>query len=170
MANIGKRWVKNSGSFLASAVGFGLWAASKIKQFHSSKFVAAGSKPTAHNSKPKPKPQSSKTLSIFASMNRIAKIKEFLQENPADNFLRHALALEHIKEGDDAAARSLFEAILSQSPDYVGSYYHLAKLLERAGETDGAIAWYEKGMAAAKAAGDQHAYNELQGAYEDLVY
>ena len=33
-----------------------------------------------------------------------------------------------------------------------------------------AIEWYEKGMQAAKQAGDQHAYNELQAAYEDLVY
>ena len=30
--------------------------------------------------------------------------------------------------------------------------------------------WYEKGMNAAREAGDQHAYNELQMAYEDLVY
>jgi len=38
------------------------------------------------------------------------------------------------------------------------------------GETRLAIEWYEKGMAAAKKAGDNHAYGELQGAYEDLVY
>lgn len=103
-------------------------------------------------------------------MDRIARINEFLKENPADNFLRHALALEYIKIGNDAEARQLFEAILSASPDYIGSYYHLAKLLERSGETALAISWYEKGLLAAKAAGDQHAYNELQGAYDDLVY
>lgn len=103
-------------------------------------------------------------------MDRIAKIKEFLLASPNDNFLRHALALEYIKAGEDAAAKDLFEAILSTSPDYIGSYYHLAKLLEKMQETELAIAWYEKGMAAAKLAKDQHAYNELQAAYEDLVY
>ncbi len=93
-----------------------------------------------------------------------------LQASPQDNFLRHALALEYIKEGNDAEARVLFEAILTESPDYTGSYYHLGKLLERAGETQLAIAWYEKGMQAAKLANNRHAYNELQMAYEDLVF
>lgn len=103
-------------------------------------------------------------------MDRIEKIKAFLLTNPSDNFLRHALALEYIKIGDDEQARELFENILNQSPDYIGSYYHLAKLLEKMEQTALAIEWYEKGMAAAKQAKDNHAYNELQAAYEDLVY
>ncbi len=103
-------------------------------------------------------------------MDRIAKIKEFLQANPTDNFLRHALALEYIKTENNIEARELFEAILTASPDYIGSYYHLAKLLEKLEEKKLAIEWYEKGMAAAKKAGDNHGYSELQGAYEDLVY
>ncbi len=103
-------------------------------------------------------------------MDRIEKIKEFLTGNPTDNFLRHALALEYIKAGRDGEARELFEAILTASPDYIGSYYHLAKLLEKLEETKLAIEWYEKGMAAAKAAGDNHSYGELQAAYEDLVF
>lgn len=103
-------------------------------------------------------------------MNRIDRIQEMLASNPTDQFLRHALALEWIKIGNDAEAKGLFEAILTEDPTYIGSYYHLAKLLERVGETTAAIEWYEKGMAAAKAAKDQHAYNELQSAYEDLAY
>ena len=102
-------------------------------------------------------------------MERIERLKEFLKGSPTDNFLLHALALEYIKTGDDAAARELFENVLLKDPQYVGSYYHLAKLVERLGENDVAIKWYEKGMAAAKQAGDNHSYNELQGAYEDLV-
>jgi len=101
-------------------------------------------------------------------MDRIAKLKEFLEQHPKDNFLRHALALEYLKINEHLKAKELFLAILTDSPDYIGSYYHLAKLLEQTGETNTAIEWYEKGMAAAKAAKDQHAYNELQGAYEEL--
>ncbi len=93
-----------------------------------------------------------------------------LQASPKDNFLRHALALELIKEGNDEEAKHLFLDVLTQSPDYIGSYYHLAKLFERNSETETAIRWYEKGMRAAKEAKDNHAYNELQSAYEDLVY
>jgi len=103
-------------------------------------------------------------------MERIAMLKEYLQATPQDNFLQHALALELIKTGDDAGARSLFESILERDPGYTGTYYHLAKLLERTGETELAVQWYEAGMKACKDAGDQHAYNELQAAYEDLIY
>ena len=103
-------------------------------------------------------------------MNRITKILEYLQATPKDNFLRHALALEYIKSGDDNKAREIFETILTEYPDYIGSYYHLGKLLERLGENQLAIEWYEKGMSAAKEAKDNHACNELQAAYEDLVY
>ena len=103
-------------------------------------------------------------------MERIEKLRTYLQAAPTDSFLQHALALEYIKLGDDTQARLLFEEILQREPGYVGSYYHLAKLLERVEETDLAIEWYEKGMAVAKAAGDNHSYNELQMAHEDLVY
>ena len=102
-------------------------------------------------------------------MDRIEKIRELMAANPKDSFLCHALALEYIKLGNDDDARKLFESILENEPGYIGSYYHLAKLLEAAGETDMAIKWYEKGMEKAKQAGDNHSYNELQAAYEDLV-
>jgi len=102
-------------------------------------------------------------------MDRIAKLKEFLASNPNDSFVQHALALEYVKAGDDAEARKLFETILRFDENYIGSYYHLAKLLERNDEKESAIQWYEKGMLKAKENGDAHAYNELQAAWEDLV-
>ena len=102
-------------------------------------------------------------------MARIDKLREFLKSNPTDNFLQHALALENINAGNDKEARNLFEDILNRDPTYIGSYYHLAKLLERTGETDLAVQWYKKGMEAARIAGDNHAYHELQSAFEELV-
>ena len=103
-------------------------------------------------------------------MDKIEKLQEFLKASPKDNFVRHALALEYIKIGEDLKARILFEEVLIDSPDYIGSYYHLAKLLEKMEKTELAIEWYEKGMLAAKEAKDNHAYNELQAALEDLVF
>jgi Tfp pilus assembly protein PilF len=100
--------------------------------------------------------------------DRIEKLKEFLVANPQDDFVQHALALEYIKMGNDPEAKILFETILMRNPAYIGSYYHYAKLLERAGENKQAIHWYELGMQASKKAGDQHAYNELQAACEDI--
>ena len=103
-------------------------------------------------------------------MDRVERIKEMLTTNPHDSFLNHALALEYIKVGDDAGAQGLFEQLLEREPDYVGSYYHLAKLLERNGKEQEAITVYEKGMHIAKEKGDQHAFNELRSAWEELTF
>ena len=103
-------------------------------------------------------------------MDRITKLNEFLKVNPADSFVQHALALEYIKMGNDESACSLFEEILEREPGYIGSYYHLAKLLERNNKTDQAINVYQKGMEEAKKAGDNHAFGELRGAWEELTF
>lgn len=103
-----------------------------------------------------------------STMNRIDKLNEFLLASPGDSFLQHALALEYVKIGNDVAARELFEKILQKEPGYVGSYYHLGKLLERNGHAAEAIAVYTRGMEETKKINDRHAYNELQGALEEL--
>ena len=109
-------------------------------------------------------------MNYLRPMDRIARIKAFLEQNPKDSFLRHALALEYIKLEQLQEAKTLFLALLNDDPGYVGSYYHLAKLLETLEERDAAIEWYEKGMETAKKAGDNHALNELRAAYEDLIF
>ncbi|MGN6568586.1 MAG: hypothetical protein ACTHJ0_11565 [Flavipsychrobacter sp.] len=102
--------------------------------------------------------------------DRIERLKAFLKDSPNDSFLRHALALEYIKIGNEAGAKQMFENNLAADEAYVATYYHLGKLLERIGAQQDAITIYEKGMQVAKTAGDMHSYNELQAAYEDLVY
>lgn len=103
-------------------------------------------------------------------VNRIEKIQQMLVEAPDDLFLKHALALEFIKIGKDHDARLLFEEILAKDPGYVGSYYHLGKLLERLNEFTHAEEVYEKGIKEAMKAGDRHAAGELRSALEDIRY
>jgi tetratricopeptide (TPR) repeat protein len=102
--------------------------------------------------------------------SRIEQLQQFLANSPDDSFLHHALALEFVKTGDESQAERHFRNNLDKTPQYVATYYHLGKLLERTARTEDAIAIYERGMAVAKAAGDNHTYNELQAAYEDLAY
>lgn len=101
-------------------------------------------------------------------MGRIEKLLEFMKTSDKDSFLQHALALEYIKVEKDEEARKLFNEILLREPTYIGSYYHLGKLLERAAEFDKAAKVYKRGMEEAKKAGDNHTYNELLGALEEL--
>jgi Tfp pilus assembly protein PilF len=100
---------------------------------------------------------------------RILKLQSFLETTPDDSFLKHALALEYVKEGNDAAARILFEELLNADPQYIGSYYHLGKLLERVDEQAAAIDCYRKGLQLSKMADDEHAYNELNAALHELI-
>ena len=101
-------------------------------------------------------------------MSRIEKLLEYMRTSDKDSFLQHALALEYIKIGNDEEARNLFNELLLREPSYVGSYYHLGKLLERGGDFDKAVRIYKRGMEEAKRAGDNHSYNELMGALEEI--
>ena len=102
--------------------------------------------------------------------SRIDILNQLLQKSPDDAFLHHALALEYVKLGNESEARRCFERNKTSAPEYVATYYHLGKLIERSGNNAGAMHIYEEGMRIAKAAGDNHTYNELQAAYEDLAY
>ncbi len=101
-------------------------------------------------------------------MDRIDKLKLFIAQNPLDHFSKHALAMEYVKLGDDPAAKGLLESILAVEPGYIGSYYHLGKLLERMGEDERAKKVYESGIEIARKQGDNHARGELMTALDNL--
>lgn len=102
-------------------------------------------------------------------MDRIAVLKSYLEKTPEDSFLKHALALEWIKLHQEKKAIRLFEELLSRDPDYVGSYYHLGKALEKMGHTERALKIYQKGLEIARKLNDDHAAAELRQAADDLL-
>lgn len=108
-------------------------------------------------------------LQYIWDMERIEKIRQMLETQPNDAFLLHAFALESKKAGNLIAARDALKGLLEKQPDYVGSYYHLAGILQELNQSAEAIEWYEKGMEAAKKAGDSHAFNELRAAYDECI-
>lgn len=100
-------------------------------------------------------------------MEKINKLLNFLTEQPNDCFLRHALALEYVKIQNDEMALESFKTLLSVDENYIGSYYHLAKLYERQNNIPLAIATYKKGIEIATKLKDNHARNELQMSLDD---
>lgn len=91
-----------------------------------------------------------------------------LVDNPTDAFLRFALAKEHEKMQADEKAREIYQQLVDDQPDYVGTYYHLGKTLERLDRPAEAFRTYSTGMDICKRLGEQHAMSELAGARLEL--
>jgi len=88
-----------------------------------------------------------------------------LLEEPNDSFLLYALATEYLKLNDNQKALFYYLETVNSDEDYVGVYYHLAKLYEVLKESENALATYQKGMKIARKIGDNHAFSELQSAF-----
>ena len=99
---------------------------------------------------------------------RLAKLQEYLQNDPTDPFLVYAIAQEYDRGGEVAEAESWYNRLLQEHPGYVATFYHFGKLLERTGREDAAIQMYETGIEVAMKAGDRHAAGELREALEGL--
>ena len=103
-------------------------------------------------------------------VDRVNKLQAFLLQEPNSPFLKYALATEYVSQGNLKEALSYFEALVSEHPDYVGTYYHLAKLYLTLGTKEKAIQTYESGINVAKAQKNQHALAELQNAYTNILF
>lgn len=101
-------------------------------------------------------------------MNRLEQLQTLLQENPGDAFLLFAIAKEYEKIADRPQALAYYEQVVRTDPDYVGVYYHLAKLYEKIEQPEKALDIYITGMDIARRAGDQHALAELSAAKLNL--
>lgn len=97
-------------------------------------------------------------------MDRINKLKSFIEKNPADLFSRHALAMELVKLGEDEMAFVEMRKILEINQDYAGTYYHLGKLMERQGQVEDALLVYEQGILVCEKVKDINNLRELKGA------
>ncbi|WP_158827300.1 tetratricopeptide repeat protein [Mucilaginibacter lacusdianchii] len=98
-------------------------------------------------------------------VNRLQKLLEFLENEPNDQFLLYALATEYLKLNETDKALHYYEKLVTEYPGYTGTYYHLGKLYEVLNRKDDAIATYQKGMQITREKRDNHAYSELQSAY-----
>ena len=66
-------------------------------------------------------------------------------------------------------AAALFETLMQQHPDYVGTYYHAGKTYEQLMQPDRAAAAYVRGIAVSQRLGHHHALRELRAALQALL-
>lgn len=83
-------------------------------------------------------------------------------------FLLFAIAKEYEKMEQLAFSKENYEKLLTDFPDYVGTYYHYGKLMEKLKEFDRAIEIYSQGIAIAQKIGDRHSQAEMVEAKMNL--
>lgn len=100
-------------------------------------------------------------------MDRLPMLRQMAATRPGDPFPRYGLAMELCKREDDEAV-AVFESLLADHPGYVPSYLMFGNLLVARGEREQAATVLERGIEAARAAGDEHALGELESARAEL--
>lgn len=100
-------------------------------------------------------------------MDRLPLLRKMAEARPGDPFPRYGLAMELAKREDDEAV-VVFEALLRDHPGYVPSYLMFGNFLVKRGERARAAAVLDRGIEAARAAGDDHALGELSSARAEL--
>lgn len=100
---------------------------------------------------------------------RIAQLKKWLAENPSDVFLNYALATEYVSDYPEQA-KTLFEKLLTEHPDYTATYYHAAQLYIQLGDLARAKDVFEKGILVCQQQQDPKALAELRTAYQNFLF
>jgi cytochrome c-type biogenesis protein CcmH/NrfG len=101
-------------------------------------------------------------------MDKIAGLREILEQDPSNAFARYGLAMELAGQGETEAALSEFERLKTDHPDYTAGYFMAAQTLARARRPAEAKQRLTEGIASARRTGNQHALGEMQAMLDDL--
>jgi predicted Zn-dependent protease len=101
-------------------------------------------------------------------MDKVANLKEILEQDPKNAFARYGLAMEYGGRGETEAALAEFAQLLTDHPDYTAGYFMAAQTLAKARRTADARQKLVDGLVCAKRTGNQHAAREMQAMLEDL--
>jgi tetratricopeptide (TPR) repeat protein len=99
---------------------------------------------------------------------RLEAFRKILERSPDDPFARYSLAMAHRGAGQLEPAVRAFEELARRTPGYVPTYLMWGQTLEMQGRADAAAPVYERGIQAARQAGNDHALSELTQAREAL--
>ena len=94
-------------------------------------------------------------------MGRMAKIQQMLLADPNDVFLNFSLAMEYAKEGQTEEAARQFTRVTELDPGHVSAYYQQANILVGLNRNEDAKAVLDRGVEAARKAGDRHMVDKM---------
>lgn len=95
-------------------------------------------------------------------------LRQMAAASPDKPFARYGLAMELQKRELVDEAVEVFSALVADHPSYVPTYLMFGNLLVAHGDRERAATILDQGIAAAQAAGDDHAHSELVAARAEL--
>lgn len=101
-------------------------------------------------------------------MDKLASLKEILEQDPSNAFARYGLAMEYAGKGDTDTALAEFDRLLADHPDYTAGYFMAAQTLAKAHRVAEAKARLNAGIASARKTSNQHAQREMQAMLDEL--
>lgn len=94
-------------------------------------------------------------------MNRIEKIRQMLEDDPQDTFLRYSLAMEQEKIGEHAESEDGLRGLMADSTPYVPAFFMLAQHLARRDQVNDSRTVLRVGIERAREQGNDHAAGEM---------
>ncbi|MGB9029273.1 MAG: tetratricopeptide repeat protein [Acidobacteriaceae bacterium] len=100
-------------------------------------------------------------------MDKVASLKEILEQDPKNAFARYGLAMEYAGRGETEAAVAEFGQLVADHPDYTAGYFMAAQTLAKARRGAEAKQKLVEGMESARRTGNQHALREMEAMMEE---
>jgi tetratricopeptide (TPR) repeat protein len=100
--------------------------------------------------------------------NRLAVLKQMVEQDPLNSFARYGLAMEYAQGGQLEEAVTEFNSLLARDGTYVAAYFHAGQALEKLGRAEEAKTIYERGLDACTQTGDLHTRAEIEAALNQL--
>jgi len=95
-------------------------------------------------------------------------LQEMLAADPKDTFLRYGLAMELAREGEPEQAVARLRELIVDQPQYVPAYFQAAQILLRESDSAESAEVLRSGIAAARAASDLHAAEEMSALLQQI--
>ena len=91
-----------------------------------------------------------------------------LEKEPNDLFLKYALGMEYLGEGDDNSAEKYFRAVILADEHYVSAYYQLGMLAMKRRKDAEALEILQKGLHEAQQKKDLKTINEFRALIDQI--
>ena len=95
---------------------------------------------------------------------RLEQLQQMLTQEPNDEFLQYAIAIEYFSVGNYTKALECLKSILNKKPDYLAAYYQTGKCYEELKQLEEAKNIYSLGIELAMKQNKNKTLNELREA------